>query len=58
MNRTYFCEPELMVLVRTNLCVPKREDKRTNHLDFNVTININVDWGLRISKDPGMILTY
>ena len=58
MNRTYFCELKLMVLVRTNLCVPKREDKRTNCLNFNVTVNINVDWGLHISKYPGMILTY
>ena len=47
-----------MVLVRTNLCVPKREDKTTNCLNFNVTVNINVDWGLHISKYPGMILTY
>ena len=47
-----------MVLVRTNLCVPKREDKRTNCLNFNVTVNTNVDWGLHISKYPGMILTY
>ena len=47
-----------MALVRTNLCVPKRGDKRTNCLNFNVTVNINVDWGLHISKYPGMILTY
>ena len=29
-----------------------------NYLDFNVTVNINVDWGLRVSKYPGIILTY
>ena len=55
-EETTITMPELKVLVRTNLCVPKGEDKRTNDLDFNV--NINVDWGLRVSKYPGIILTY
>ena len=55
-EETTITMPEHKVLVRTNLCVPKGEDKRTNYLDFNV--NINVDWGLRVSKYPGIILTY
>ena len=47
-----------MVLVWTNLCVSKREDKKANCLNCNITVNINVDWGLHVSKYPGMILTY
>ena len=41
-----------MVLVRTNLCVPKREDKRTGCLNFNVTVNINVDLGASYKQVP------
>ena len=37
---------------------PQGEDHQTIYLDFNVTLNINVIWGLHISKYPGMILTY
>ena len=48
-----------MVLVRTNLCVSIRgKDKSIYYLNFNVIVNINVDWGLHISKYPGMILTH
>ena len=47
-----------MVLVRTNLCVPKGETNEQITEILMLTVNINVNWGLCIGKNPGIILTY